>query len=184
MDGSGVRVPAGERSLVSKDKVAQELPSNPSGAVTRGLPGEKASTGTREYVAKPKHRLMTLTSRRFESALRAKFIYCFTFNDSKKMENYIGRKCIVRCYSAGVFFGEVKEVTSDANGLNVRLANARKVWYWTGAAAVEQLSQDGCGDESKITVAVPDLVVADAVQIIPCADRAIANLEAKKVWKR
>lgn len=54
------------------------------------------------------------------------------------MENYIGRKCIVRCYGAGVFFGEVKEMTSDANGLNVRLANARKVWYWDGAAAVDQ----------------------------------------------
>ena len=38
------------KSLASKAKVAQELPSNPSGAVTRGQPGEKASTGTREYV--------------------------------------------------------------------------------------------------------------------------------------
>lgn len=43
------------------------------------------------------------------------------------MENYIGRKCIVRCYGAGVFFGEVKEIKSEANGLNVRLGNARKV---------------------------------------------------------
>ena len=100
------------------------------------------------------------------------------------MENYNGKKCIVRCYGAGVFFGEVKEVTSDANGLNVRLANARKVWYWDGAAAVEQLSQDGCNDSSKITVAVPELVVANAVQVIPCSDKAIKNLEAKKEWKR
>ena len=51
MDGSGVRSPAGKRSLASEAKVAQELPSNPSGAVTREKPGEKASTGTREYVA-------------------------------------------------------------------------------------------------------------------------------------
>lgn len=100
------------------------------------------------------------------------------------MENYIGRKCIVRCYSAGVFFGEVREVSNDANGLNVRLGNARKVWYWDGAAAVEQLSQDGCNERSKITVTVPDLVVANAVQIIPCADKAIANIEAKAEWKR
>ena len=42
------------------------------------------------------------------------------------MENYIGKKCIVRCCAAGVFFGEVREVTSDANGLNVRLGNARR----------------------------------------------------------
>ena len=38
------------KSLASEDKVAQELPSYLSGAVTREKPGEKASTGTREYV--------------------------------------------------------------------------------------------------------------------------------------
>ena len=100
------------------------------------------------------------------------------------MKSYIGKKCIVRCYGAGVFFGEVKEVSSYANGLNVRLANARKVWYWDGAAAVEQLSQDGCNDDSKITVAVPELVAANAIQIIPCTSKAIENIEAKKEWKR
>ena len=36
-------------------KVAQELPSYPSGAVTREKPGEKASTGTREYVSYTKN---------------------------------------------------------------------------------------------------------------------------------
>lgn len=90
----------------------------------------------------------------------------------------------MRCYGAGVFFGEVREVSFDANGMNVRLGNARKVWYWDGAAAVEQLSQEGCNDSSKITVAVPELVVAGAVQIIPCTDKAIANIEAKVEWKR
>lgn len=100
------------------------------------------------------------------------------------MENYIGKKCIVRCYGAGVFFGEVKEVSSEVNGLNVRLGNARKVWYWDGAAAVEQLSQDGCNDSSKITVAVPELVVANAIQIIPCSGKAVKDLESRKEWKR
>lgn len=155
--------------------------------MTREKPGEKAATGRqgiRSYT-KTQSRNQIDDERRFESALRAKFITdCLTFNDSKMMENYIGRKCIVRCYGAGVFFGEVKEVSSDVNGLNVRMANARKVWYWDGAAAVEQLSQDGCNDRSKITVTVPNLVVAYAIQIIPCSDKAITNLEAKKEWKR
>ena len=169
------------KSLASEDKVAQELPSYPSGAVTREQPGEKAVTGRREYVDTTNDTtLLKQAERRFESAPRAKFI----FNDSKMMKNYNGKKCIVRCYGAGVFFGEVKEVTSDANGLNVRLANARKVWYWDGAAAVEQLSQEGCNDSSKVTMAVPELVVANAVQIIPCSDKAIANIEAKAEWKR
>ena len=43
------------KSLASEDKVAQELPSYPSGAVTREKPGEKAFTGTREYVSYAKH---------------------------------------------------------------------------------------------------------------------------------
>ena len=146
--------------------------------------GRHGTAGVRGYNKRHNTRKAG-SKRRFDSALRAKFITdCLTFNDSKMMENYIGKKCIVRCYGAGVFFGEVKEVTSDANGLNVRLANARKVWYWDGAAAVEQLSQDGCNDSSKITVAVPELVVASAVQIIPCTDKAIANIESKAEWKR
>ena len=43
------------KSLAGKAKVAQELPSYPSGAVTREKPGEKASTGTREYVGYAKN---------------------------------------------------------------------------------------------------------------------------------
>ena len=161
--------------------------SNPSGAVTREQPGEKAATGRREYVDITNDTTLVKQDQKGGSSPRPgpEFMTdCLTFNDSKMMENYIGKKCIVRCYGAGVFFGEVKEITSDANGLNVRLANARKVWYWDGAAAVEQLSQEGCNDSSKITVAVPELVVANAVQIIPCSDKAIANIEAKAEWKR
>lgn len=58
-------------------KVAQELPSNPSSAVTREQPGENAVTGRREYVVMQKHikqESIDDTKRRFESALRARFI--------------------------------------------------------------------------------------------------------------
>lgn len=72
MGGSGVRFPAGERSLAGKAKVAQELPSYPSSAVTREKPGEKASTGTREYVAMLKTQIDDFDKRRFDSALRAR----------------------------------------------------------------------------------------------------------------
>ena len=53
----GVRFPPApqRKSLAGKAKVAQELPSYPSSAVTRGQPGEKASTGTREYVSYTKN---------------------------------------------------------------------------------------------------------------------------------
>lgn len=102
----------------------------------------------------------------------------------KEMDNYIGRKCIVRCQSAGVFFGEVAGVEDTAAGKEARMRNVRKVWYWHGAAAVEQLAQDGCDKESKLTVVVPEMVVAQAIQIIPCSDRAVEVMEALPVWSR
>lgn len=170
MGGSGVRFPAGERRTGT--------------GASREKPGEKAVTGRREYVDTTNDTTLVKQDQKGGSSPRPGPEFMTAFNFFRMMENYIGKKCIVRCYGAGVFFGEVKEMTSDANGMNVRLGNARKVWYWDGAAAVEQLSQEGCNDSSKVTMAVPELVVANAVQIISCSDKAIKNLEAKKEWKR
>ena len=68
--------------------------------------------------------------------------------------------------------------------LDIRCVAVPLVLLDTTADGVEQLSQEGCNDSSKVTMAVPELVVANAVQIIPCSDKAIANIEAKKEWKR
>ena len=45
----------------------------------------------------------------------------------------IGKKVIVRADRAGVFFGELVE----KNGTEVKMKNVRKLFYWTGAAAIE-----------------------------------------------
>lgn len=55
------------------------------------------------------------------------------------MENQIGKKVIVRAEKAGVFFGTL----AKKEGSEVQLYNARKLYYWSGAAAVEQLAVDG-----------------------------------------
>ena len=34
-------------------------------------------------------------------------------------------------------------------GQEVELTNVRKLWYWNGAGAVEQLSQDGVTDTKR-----------------------------------
>ena len=68
------------KSLASEDKVAQELPSYPSSAVTREKPGEKAVTGRREYVDTTNDTtLLKQAERRFESAPRAR-VYYLLFN--------------------------------------------------------------------------------------------------------
>lgn len=39
---------------------------------------------------------------------------------------------IVRTYSAGVFAGEIE----SRNGREVVMKNARRLWYWDGAASL------------------------------------------------
>lgn len=93
-------------------------------------------------------------------------------------KNYV----IVRGDRSGVFFGELKE----RNGQEVELRNARKLWFWSGAAAVEQIAKDGVKNPGacKFTVWVESMVITDAIQIIPCTDSAAENITEVKEWKR
>lgn len=43
---------------------------------------------------------------------------------------------IVRTYTAGAFAGELE----SRNGREVVLLNARRIWYWSGAASLSQLA--------------------------------------------
>ena len=82
----------------------------------------------------------------------------------------------------GVFFGQI----AGRNGQEVKLRNVRKLWYWEGACAVEQLAVDGVTvpSECKFTVVVSEMVVTDAIQILPCSDNAAKILGEVKAWKR
>jgi hypothetical protein len=88
---------------------------------------------------------------------------------------------IVRCDRAGVFFGQIKERTEN----EVVMTNVRKLWYWVGACAVEQLAIDGTNepDECKFTVTVSEMSVMNPVQIIPCTDKAAKSIKAVAEWK-
>lgn len=88
---------------------------------------------------------------------------------------------IVRCDRAGVFSGRIKE----RNGNEVVMEDVRKLWYWCGACAVEQLAMDGTNDPEncRFTVTVPEMSVMDPVQIIPCTDKAVESIKGVPVWK-
>lgn len=89
---------------------------------------------------------------------------------------------VVRCAQAGVFFGQIKE----RNGDEVTMANVRKLWYWDGACAVEQLAVDGTKKPSdcKFTVMVSEMVLTGVIQILACTDKAAESLAAVGEWKR
>ena len=88
---------------------------------------------------------------------------------------------IVRAKDAGVFFGQIKRRNKD----KIEMKNVRKLWYWAGAAAVEQLAVDGVKNpkDCKFTVFVDQMVIADPIQIIHCTDRAEKILKEVEAWK-
>lgn len=94
--------------------------------------------------------------------------------------NIIGKKCIVRCDRSGVFFGTLEEM----EGQQARISNVRNIWWWEGAASVMQLAKEGTKqpNDCKFTVTVSEIVVKDVIQVIPCTEEAIANIEAVKSW--
>ena len=96
--------------------------------------------------------------------------------------NNIGKKVIIRGDRSGVEFGELVE----HKGQEVTLKNARRIWYWDGAASLSQLAKDGTAnpDKCKFTVTVDSITILDAIEIIPCTDKAIKSIEGVKEWKK
>lgn len=86
----------------------------------------------------------------------------------------LGKKVIIRTYSAGVWFGELEQKA----GNEVILRNARRMWYWHAAQSISLSAVAIYGikqNESKIVEAV-DSVWLEAIEIIPCTDIAIQSI--------
>lgn len=98
------------------------------------------------------------------------------------MENNIGKKVIIRGDRSGVEFGTLVE----QKGQEVTLHNARRIWYWEGATTLSQLAKDGTKNplKCKFTVSVDSITILDAIEIIPCTDKAINSIEKVEEWMR
>lgn len=98
------------------------------------------------------------------------------------MKTNINKKVIIRGDRSGVEFGTLVE----QNGREVTLHNTRRLWYWDGAASLSQLAKDGttCPDNCKFTVTVDSITILDAIEIIPCTDKAIKSIEGVREWRR
>ena len=96
-------------------------------------------------------------------------------------KEFIGKKVIVRGDRSGVFYGTL----AAREGREVKLTNCRRIWYWDGAASISQLAADGVTrpNSCKFTVTVDEIVVLDAIEIIPCTDKASNKIEGVKEWR-
>lgn len=94
----------------------------------------------------------------------------------------IGKYVIVRCDRAGVFAGTLKE----KNGREVVLTNCRRLWYWDGACSISQLAAEGTSrpNNCKFTISVDEICLLDAIEIIPCTEKAENNISEVHIWKK
>lgn len=93
----------------------------------------------------------------------------------------IGKYCIVRGHWFGVFAGTVEAVEGD----HVLLKNARRLWYWEGAASLSQLAAEGVKNPGgcKFTVTVESVLLLGAIEIIPATEQAKRCIGEVPVWK-
>lgn len=100
-----------------------------------------------------------------------------------KAENFDGMEYkLVRTYSAGVFSGYIEK----KEGMEVTMRNARRIWYWDGAASLSQLAMEGTSkpDQCKFPAEVDRVVLTQVVEILDVTAEAKKSIDGVKVWKQ
>ena len=88
--------------------------------------------------------------------------------------------CIVRTYSAGIFAGNLIE----RNGKEGTLTNARRLWYWSGAATLSQLAMEGTKNPNQCKFPCPvTVILTEIIEILPCTAKAKKSIMEVPVWE-
>ena len=86
------------------------------------------------------------------------------------------RLCVVRTYSAGVWYGWV-EYDADFTFLGVIVKNARRIWKWQGAFSLSELATLGASGDSRIAVPVAEVKLNRVIELIPMSIQARKALD-------
>ena len=103
-----------------------------------------------------------------------------TYVPKADIEQPTGDYVIVRTYSAGVHAGYLEW----RKGKEVELKNARRLWYWKGAASLSQVAGKGISDPKncKFPAPIASIVLTEAIEIIPCTPTAQEIIESVPDW--
>ena len=96
------------------------------------------------------------------------------------MDYPIGEYCMVRTENAGVFAAVVEAIEGDV----AKLASARRIHYWDGAASLSELASRGTSKPGncRFPAAVDSLVVRGWIELIPITEAAKLTIAAVPVW--
>ena len=89
---------------------------------------------------------------------------------------------MVRTYSAGVFAGTIK----SRDGKEAVLTDARRIYYWDGAATLSQLATDGTSkpQNCKFPTPVGSVLLIGVIEIIPITEVAAKSIAEVPIWKK
>lgn len=92
-----------------------------------------------------------------------------------------GKFVVVRTINAGVHFGTIEEFL-DKDYKVIRLSNACRLWSWSGALSLSEVAMKGVQiSNSKISVPVDEIILTQAIEIIPCSKQCnLPGNETKK----
>lgn len=87
----------------------------------------------------------------------------------------LGRRCVIRTYSAGVHIGDVDYV-NPANSAEVRLKNSLRLWKWTGGGlSLSAVANNGIkGGRINRT---GEVYLTNAIEYIPTTAQAESTFE-------
>jgi hypothetical protein len=95
---------------------------------------------------------------------------------TKKKQPYV----VIRTYSAGVFAGNLVK----RKGKEAELINARRIWYWKGAASLSQLANEGVKCPLECKFAQPVRVeLTEVIEVLHCTEVAEENIKEVPVWQ-
>ncbi len=106
----------------------------------------------------------------------------------KGSENVVAEKLdgldyvIVRTYSAGVFAGYLEK----RNGKEAVVKQARRIWYWEGAASLSQLAMEGTSlpNKCQFPCEVNRVELIEVIEILNCTEKARLSIKGVPIWKK
>jgi hypothetical protein len=92
---------------------------------------------------------------------------------------------LIRSFAAGVHFGYLKSEQFTPSGKVVVLSNTRRVWYWSGAASLSQMANEGVKNpkDCNFSVIVAENEIVNVLETIPLTEIALKNLYEVPIWK-
>lgn len=95
------------------------------------------------------------------------------------------RYVIVRTYAMGVFAGTLDPESTETKKI---LTDARRIWYWDGAASLSQLATDGTSKPKNckfpVEVSRVELTSPQGFEILDVTPKARESIASVVAWKK